>query len=359
MKRVVFILVASLLGFLGLEAAVFRSGVYFEITDQGASSGYTEMILHNEEIRVKEGPNQILSIGDSRMALVARVANELTSETGYTHGTISVAGTTPRCWYYMLRGIDPNANRYKAIAIGIDTYDDQESWENYADRESDTSYVIGRLGYSDIPEFGGSFQDPALGARARRAIFLKGLLLKRDFQEMLLNPWARVRDALQSRRDSHIWIYDYLGPTRSMAGLEVDFEHKTLKPPPGADAGLEASLKDYLLKELPPYDGRHAAYLKYWYGRIYDHYRNSGTKLIFLRLARGPRARPDFSPTKPDSSVRLLAHEKNVVLLPEEFFNSLETPELFQDQMHLNQEGLRRFSTMLAREIPKIVGPPQ
>jgi len=359
MKRAVFILVASLLGFLGLEAAVFRSGLYMTITDPNSSSGYTEMMLHNEEIRVKQGPHQILSIGDSRMALVARVANELTSETGYTHGTISTAGTTPRCWYYMLRRIDPHANGYKAIVIGIDTYDDQESWENYADREGDTSYVIDELGYADIAEFSRSFQDPERGARAARLILLKGLVLKRDFQALLLNPWARVRDSLQSRRDSHIWIYDYLGPTRSMAGLEVDFEHKTLKPPPGTDAGLETSLRQYLLEEFPPDTGQHAAYLKYWYGRIYDHYRNSATKLIFLRLPRGPRARPDFSPTKPDSSVRLLAHEKNVALLPEDFFNALETPELFQDQMHLNQEGLRQFSRMLAAEIPKVIGPPQ
>jgi len=176
---------------------------------------------------------------------------------------------------------------------------------------------------------------------------------------MLLNPWARVRDALQSRRDSHIWIYDYLGPTKSMAGLEVDFVHKTLKPPPGADAGLEASLKQYLLQEFPPYDGHHSAYLKYWYGRIYDHYRNSSTKLIFARLPRGPRVRPDFSPLKADSSVRLLAREKNVALLPDDFFNELEVPELFQDQMHLNRDGVNRFTTMLAREMPKIVGPPK
>jgi len=37
----------------------------------------------------------------------------------------------------------------------------------------------------------------------------------------------------------------------------------------------------------------------------------------------------------------------------------LEVPELFQDQMHLNRDGVNRFTTMLAREMPKIVGPPK
>ena len=359
MTRVALILLSSLLGFIGLEAAVFRSGLYIIISDPSSTTGYLETILHNEAIRKKVGPNQVLGIGDSRMMLVARVANELTPETGYDYGTISVAGTTPRCWYYMLRGADPDANRYRAIVIGVDTFDDQEFWENSANRESDLNYVIGQLGYGDIAEFSGSFPDPALRSRAQRAILLKGLLLKRDFQEMLRHPRARLHDALQSWRDSHIWIYDFQGPTKNMVGLEVDFARRTLKPPPGADAGLEASLKDYLLQAFPPYEGRHSAYLKFWYGRIYDHYRDSATKLIFLRLPRGPRVRPDFSPIKPDSSVRLLAREKNVALLPDDFSNEFEVPELFQDQMHLNRDGTQRFTTKLVREIPKIVGPPQ
>src|SRR5439155_767309 len=98
MRRVVLILLCSLLGFLGLEAAVFRSGLYIMIADPGSTTGYVGTILHNEEIREKVGPNQVLGIGDSRMALVTRVANDLRKETGYDYGTISVAGTTPRCW---------------------------------------------------------------------------------------------------------------------------------------------------------------------------------------------------------------------------------------------------------------------
>lgn len=359
MKRAALILIASLLGFLGLEALVFRSGLYIIVADPNSTTGYMGLILHNEEIREKVGPNQVLGIGDSRMALVTRVANGLTPETGYSFGTISVAGTTPRCWYYMLRSTDPNANRYRAILIGIDSYDDQESVEDYSNRESDLNYVLDELGYADIAEFSGSYHDPALRSRARRAIVLKGLLLKRDFQQLLLNPWARVRDALQSRRNSHIWIYDYLGPTRSMTGLEVDFERKILKPPPDADAGLEAALKDALLGPLPPDEGRRSTYLKYWFGRIRDHYRNSATRVIFLRLPRGPKVRPDFRPTNPNSSVRLLASEPNITLLSEDFFNGLELPENFQDQMHLNRGGLNQFSTMLARETRKILGPPQ
>ena len=358
MRRAALILVASLLGFAGLEAAVFRSGLYLIVADPNSSTGYLETILRNEAIREKTGPNQVLGIGDSRMALLPRVANTLIPETGYTFATIAVAGTTPRCWYYMLRNTDPRANRYRAIIIGVESYDDQETWEHHANRESDLNYLIGQLGYSDIQEFSGSYLDPALQARARRAILLKGLLLKRDFQELLGNPWARVRDALQTRRDSHIWHYDYNGETRSMAGLEVDWEHKTFTSPPGASAEVQTGIKQELLDAFPPDEGFRTRYLKYWYGRIRDHYRNSATRVIFLRLPRGPWIRPDLT-TRPDSSVRALAAESNVTILDERFFTSLEKPEWFMDQMHLNRDGLNRFSLMLAREVPRIVGPPR
>jgi len=358
-RRVAFILVASLLGFIGLEALIFRTGLYIIVADPNSTTGYLGQILHNEEIRQRMGSNQILAIGDSRMALLPRVANDLTAETGYTYASLGAPGTTERCWYYMLRSIDPDANRYRAIVITIEGYDDEETWEDHSNRETDLNFVIGQLGYSDIDEFSRSYRDPALQSRARRAILFKGLLLKRDFQELLLNPWARVRDALQSRRDSHIWNYDYDGETISMAGLDVDWEHKTIKLPAAADAAVEAGLKQRLLDPPPPDQGHQSAYLKYWYGRIYDLYRNSATRLIFLRLPRGPWVRPDYRPLNPDSSVRVLAYELNVTLIPEDVFNELEVPELFRDQMHLNRAGLHRFSTMLAREMPKIMGPPR
>jgi len=351
--------VASLLGFTSLEALVFRSGLYVIIADPKSTTGYLGQILRSEDMRPKQGPNQVLGIGDSRMTLVTSVAEQMTAETGYSYGSIAAAGTTPRCWYYMLRSADPNANRYRAILIAVDSYDDQESWEDFADRESDLNYVIEQLGYADLKEFSGSYHDPALRSRAQRGILLKGLILKRDFQELLKNPWARARDALGTRRGYQGWIHDFLGETRDMAGLKVDWEHKSIKPPPDADQALQAGLKQFLLDPLSPDEGRRSAYLKYWYGRIHEHYRKSDTRLIFFRLPRGPWVRPDFRPPNPDASVRLLAREPNVTLLGEDLLNGLEAPEMFQDQMHLNREGLKGFTMTLARESRRVLGPPR
>jgi hypothetical protein len=53
-----------------------------------------------------------------------------------------------------------------------------------------------------------------------------------------------------------------------------------------------------------------------------------------------------------------LAAQPGVVLLDEHRFDELERPELFGDPLHLNGEGVLRFSRILAEEVRRILGPP-
>ncbi len=350
MKRVSLILIASLLGFAGLDLLAFHTGLYPYWVATDSSIGYVETVLQHERIRQKTSPKQILGIGDSRMALVAKTANALTPETGYQFGTIAVAGTTPRCWYYMLRAIDPAADQYKAIVIGIESYNDDEILEDYAERESDLNYVIHQLSLSDLAEFSQSYRSPQRQWRAASGIAFKGLVYKRDLQDLLQHPIDRVRSVRLSWRDSHIWFYDFRADDKTLTGLSVDWPNRKLTVPPGTPPDIETVLRTRLVEPLPPQTGRHSAYLKYWLGRIRDHYRNSKTQIVFARLPRAAWIRPDL-PVNPQSSVHELDKEPGVTLLPEDFFNELETPERFHDQVHMNQGGLDRFTQILAREV--------
>ena len=96
--------------------------------------------------------------------------------------------------------------------------------------------------------------------------------------------------------------------------------------------------------------------MKYWLGKIYEHYRGSGTRIIFIRLPRGPVVRPDQPEMNPHSSVRELATMPDVSLAPEHFFDSLEHPELFSDALHMNGPGSEEFSRMLTRQVQGLLG---
>ena len=352
MRRTALILFAAAAGTWCAEGLIFHTSLYSRFISPDSSAGVLETVLDNEIRRPGDSHPQILGIGDSRMgALLPRISNKFTGETGLTFSTISVPGSTPRCWFYMLRDVDPGANRYAAIVIGVETYDDAEVWEDHADRESDLHYLIARLRWSDLKEFSGSYHNPQLQREAFRGILFKGLIFKRDFQDFLLHPVARVKYVEQSRRDSHAWFYDFVGSSDSVKDINVDFVAHKLTVPPGTPPGREQDFRARFLDPLPPDMGRESAYLHYWLGRIYDLYRGSKTKLVFLREPRGGFVRPDQPPMNPRSSVHELAGHPEIRLIPEHFFDSLERPDLFHDEVHLNEPGAEEFSRMLAFEM--------
>lgn len=349
--RAFFTLLLTVTGFWAVEFAIFHTDAYYTILRHDSSTGSVETYVHNEWKRVRHGQPQVITIGDSRMGFLPRYANEM--HTGYEFASIALGGATPRDWYYMLRGADPDANKYSAVVIAVEDYDDAEIEEDLADRPTDLYYLIGRLKYSDIPYFARSFHDPALQWTAARGILLKGLIYKRDFQEFLLHPSERIAMAQLARRDSYLWYYNYVGSNQSMEGVVVDFQKRTVTVPPGFTPAQKAAYEFRFLAPHPPDRGIHSAYLHQWLGKIYEHYKGSKTRLIFIHLPRGPFVRPDQPPFNPHSSVRELARQPGVILMPEHLFDSIEQPGLFIDQMHMNGPGEAQFSRMLGKEVSR------
>jgi hypothetical protein len=329
--RAVRALVGSAIGFFLLENLVFS--FYPRLLNPDSSTGRLELVLGNELRRTVEDHRQILAVGDSRMGFFPRYANELTGETGYTFASITVPGTTPRCWYYMLREIDPAARRYAAIVIPVYDYDDQEIGEDSADRVTDLHYLAPLLRWSDVAEFSRSYDSASLAWEAAFGILLKGTVYQADFQDLLLHPSARIHAVQTARRDSAVWYYDFVGSSDSLKGSTP-----------------------YAFDPLPPDRGQQGAYLRTWFTRICERYRGSGTRIVFVRLPRGPFVRPDPPPKNPHSSVRDLTARGDAILDQEHFFDALEKPDLFSDPLHLNGPGCARFSRMLALHIPQLLG---
>lgn len=346
--RALFTLILTVFGFWAVEYAIFHTDAYYTILRHDSSTGSVETYVHNEWKRTRHNPNQILTIGDSRMGFLPRYANEL--HTNYEFASIALGGSTPRDWYYMLRAADPSANKYSAVVIALEDYEDSETEEDLSVRAADLYYLIGRLKYADIVGFSRSFHDPALEWTAARGIVFKGLIYKRDFQDFLLHPSERIAMARLARKDSYLWYYDYVGTNQSMAGVVVDWEKRTVSVPPGFTEQQKENYWYRFLAPRPPYTGAHSAYLHQWLGKIYEHYRGSKTRLVFLCLPRGPFIRPDQLTVNPHSSVRELP---GVILLPEHLFDSIERPSLFLDQMHMNGPGSMEFSRILAKEISR------
>ncbi len=357
-RRVAPRLAAGAAAFILLEALIFHTPLYSYFTEPESTTGMMETILRSEIRRPKPDFRQALVVGHSRMGFLPRVANELRGETGYTFGSICLGGTTPRVWYYQIRSVDPDRNRYAAVVIPCDDYDEPDAYEDLRDREADLNYVLARLKLADLWDFPWTHQRRDLQWRAVSGILFKGYVYKRDFLAFLEHPIERIRKVRWYDRDSAGWRYDFHGAKDNLAGLTVDWERKTVHLPEGFSPEVRKMAESAFFGARPPDRGLYTAYYRYWYGRIVKHYEGSGVKIIFLQTPRGPVA-PPSEPHKDNSAVRQLASRPNVVLIDEHRFDELERPELFGDPFHLNGAGMERFSRMVALEVGKVLAPPR
>ncbi len=347
----------ALVLFFAVDALLFRL-IYPPVLDPNSSTGLFELIFRRERsAQATGGDNLVLTLGNSRFAFSRKILDHRADKSDYTFREAGIAGGGPRVWYYMLRDLDPTAQRYRAIVLGMDDYDDEDRPENPNDVVRDLHFVIARLRLSDLVDFSRSFQNPELQWSAFRGQLLKGITYKADVQEFLSNPRARLASVDLYNEGYANWDYDYLVPEQSMAGLSIDWKTLAVTFPAGADASQRGSVNDFLAHPADPQTGRLAAFRRRWLGRIVNRYRQSRTKVIFIRLPRGPIPRPDSLVHKNSSSIRELAALPNVILTNEHAFDSLEHPELFRDGMHFNRAGINRFSVLFENEIARILGP--
>jgi len=358
-RRIALTLLVACLGMFGLDALLFRTRLYTSILEPDSSAGLLELVLWREKAAQRTtGDNLVVTLGNSRMGYSPKGVDQRPRQTGYAVRTAGVAGSDARTWYYELRDLDPTARCYRAVAIGVDDFDDEDSAFNPDDDIRALHYCIARLRLGDVIEFAQSFHSREIQWEAFRGALLKGIALQSDIQAFLSHPLKRIEYVNLCHSGWPEWTYNYVESSRNMEGLQVDWSTMKATFPAGMTQEQRATVLNYLLRSVEPQTGRAARFLSAWLGRIADRYRDSRTKLIFFRLPRGPMLRPDNLLKKRSSTIRDLASRPNVVLANEHLFDTLEHPEFFKDALHLNRDGVDRFSAMLADEVARILGPP-
>ena len=308
---------AGFCALFGLDAALFRTPYYRRILEPDSYAGQMERVLRAVD-------NQSIAVlGDSRIAegFSPRVADR--RQPAFRFLNAAVPGSTPRCWYYLLRDLDPKPGRFKTIVLPVEAYEDEDGGWEWADRTLDLNFLAARLRLSDTVTVTSSFHAADTRWSALLVCLWKGLLLREDLQAFLAHPDSRIQKAALYRASAAEWAYNYDGNAKDLVG---------------------SVLRDPSLRPPSPQTGLYAAYRREWFGRIISRYRGSGTSIVFLRLPRGP-VPPSVRHAREASSIREFA---GVTVLPENLFNRLEGPEYFFDELHLNARGRQWFSTELA-----------
>jgi hypothetical protein len=339
--------------YLSAEFLLFRTDFYPSLCKPDSTTGRFEAILRIERERRLTASHEVLVIGDSRVAegFSARIASTAATGSGFHFSNAAMGGAGPRVWYYLLRNLDPDGRRYHIIVLGLDDFSDQDRAEDLADRVFDLHYVIRRLTFSDIPEFAGSFPTSAKQYQVFLESTLKGLTYKSDLQDFLPHPARRLRE-LDHDRLKFAGLQDsYGGHAESLTGLQVDWSQESLRNADHLTSVQKAELAGSLFPSAIPQLGHAAQYRRHWLAKIAMRYQSTSTRILFVRLPQGPCIRPGIRLLDGHTVVADLVQRGYARMIPEDYFDPLQRPELFFDAMHLNREGRQRFSVMLANWI--------
>ena len=324
------LLAAVALSFV-VDALVFRGGFYRGYIDPESYAGQADLRIR-ECVAATPSRNNVLLLGDSRIGegFSAKLANSAGARLHFVNG--SVSASTPRCWFYLLRAMDPARSRFGTVILPVDDYDDEDGASEWADVTLDTRIVIFCLRFGDVWDYANSFHAARARFEAWRAALWKGFIIKDDVRAFLASPEQRLRKVRQYAENGVGWAYDYQGRDGFVNPEDA---------------------RRVLSRPVSPQTGKYSEYRHLWFGRIIDAYRGTPVRFVFIRIPAHPLRRPHppirFPRTIPEFA------SPNVTVLDENAFTSLERPDLFFDTEHLNATGRKRFTAMLARKVSDAV----
>jgi len=345
------VFVAGFVVFLAVNALLFATPLYYHFLAPDSTTGSFEHVIAAASAAAHDPASDVLVFGDSRIYEGFDVPNADRAAPGLHFIDASVPGTTPRCWTVLDRALDPQAHRFRAVVVPVDTYSDDDGAIGSLDaddRYADLHYIAARADAGEVVRIARSFPTIDRRVQALIELSLRGPLLRDDVQSFLGDPKGRLTELAAPASDTP--THPSRLRTTSLAGLRVDFAHDTLVEPPSFPAVYLAELRRQVLALARP-SPSYAAYREQWLGEMVRRYRASGTPVIFVRIPARPAHRA--LPPPPSGTIAGFAANDGARLLPQGPFVALERPELFADATHLNRAGAYRFSALLASDVAR------
>lgn len=237
--------------FFASDGLVFRSGWYHAWVKPESSIGRLLWSVRKTEQLPRDKP--VLAIlGDSRveMGFSEREFDAAFSAQGIRVHNLAVAGTSPRVWYHLIRRVDPDKNRFRAVAIPLLGYRDvdrDEPWKN----RNDLAFMPPLLEAVTTPRFLASFDQPAVLLEAVTTTFFAWYAYRRDLRDLLANPRQRQREITHFYRHRRPSEYAFIPSERSLDTLRVA-KNQILGMPEDWDPSLRQELQHLVFQPFPP-----------------------------------------------------------------------------------------------------------
>src|SRR6266478_9815994 len=332
--------------FVCLDGFVFHTGLYVWFLALDSYAGRLAVITRAEKQRPPSGLKEVLVLGDSRMAegFSTAVADELGSAAGFKFVTLAEPASTANTWYYMLREVDPTAQRYWAIVVPYGIGYEPTSAESLR-----ISMAAPLLRYADCFTFASAFQQWSGRFRAVTACILRGSAYQSDVADFLEHPIARIESVQRESAMVHARAV-YKGRDYDMVGTSYDAMTGQMTFPPRLTEAQREAIRKSLLQPSQSEMQYSLRLQRDWIPRILNRYSKSPTAIVLTPVPRGPFAElPAFSVAQ-RAPFPEVTRQRTVFSLPEQTFDFLEKPDYYFDAFHLNAKGRQRFTERLVND---------
>lgn len=341
--------------FLFFDILVFQLGIYNQIISPNSMAGMAFYFNKYENRRQSNPEKDILVLGDSKISegFSASKAKSRSGDLNYGFVQGGIPGTTYRTWYFLLKSIDPDYSRYRAIVLTLPSYRKIPFDESLPEsRGLDTEILAPILGASGFLELGYSFPSWKDKMNIWTLSLIKSTSYRADFQDLIHSPKTRLSSVKWRREEGERHLDNYQGRSESMQGLTVVPETNSITFPAHLNADERKSVEIRYTGLSKPGSDAFDEYSVKWLKRILQMYKNSKTKVIFLRCPTNPI--PDQQNYPLARLSEFISQEiDNKLVIDEGYFADLESPEFFFDTFHMNKKGREIFTERLTDWIVK------
>jgi len=339
-------LLLGIVAFICVDGAIFHSGLYVSILAPSSYAGRVERITRAEKERPSSGLKEVLVLGDSRIAegFSATLANELGSDAGLKFVSLAEPAASANTWYYMVREVDPTAQRYSAIIVPYGL--------GYEPNNADPlriSMTAPLLRYGDGFHFASGFQRWSGRFRAFIAGILRGSAYQDDVVDLLAHPIARIMNVRQA--DKTPSRSEYKGRDYDLVGTSYDASTGQVTFAPKLTEAQRLAFRKSLIQPSQSDTEYSLKLQRDWIPRIVNRYVNSPTAIVLAPLPRGPFLELGGFSKGYESVLPTSVIERTSFSLPGHTFEFLEKPEYYFDAFHLNAKGRQKFTEKLVSEL--------
>ena len=333
--------------FICVDGAIFHTHLYSSILAPDSYAGRVAAITRAEKQRPSSGLKEVLVLGDSRMAegFSTAVADELGSAAGLKFVNLAEPASTIVTWHYLLREVDPTAQRYWAIIVPYGIGYEPKTAEGLR-----ISMAAPLLRYRDSFRFASAFQTWSGRFRAFTACLLRGSAYQNDVVDLLQHPIARIRSVqLEPTRLRSRAVYE--GRDYDIVGTSYDPKTGQVTFPPRLNEAQREVIRKSLVQPSQSETQHFLKMQRDGIQRIFNHYSDSSTAIVLTPVPRSPfGGLPGFSFAGHSAFPSELA-KRAAFSLPEQTFDFLEKPEYYFDGYHLNAKGRQKFTRKLVAEV--------